>query len=149
MRALCQNGILDASHFYAVLAEAAPAARWHNMPMDRTPSNRASKSRIRQRREGLDLTQAQLADLAGFDQSTIHKLETGKLRMKDYQYQALARALRCKVADIVEDAEGALVDPDLEEAEKILSGLTKDQRALWFQVGHSFKEPRRRTKNLD
>jgi len=98
-------------------------------------------------RRARDLRQKDLANLTGWDQSTIYKLEAGKLRVKDYQYVALAKALECRIADLV-DERGASVDGEIERAIETLRSLSADQRALWFQIGDSLTSKRDDTKAM-
>lgn len=122
---------------------------WHNVAMTMTPSKTVEKSKLRAMRLERGLSQAQLAERTGYDQSTIQRLESGRRRMKDYQYAALARALGCTASELIESDGVAFVDQGVKEAAEILSALSPDQRALWFQVGHSFIEPRQKRKDMD
>ena len=58
---------------------------------------------IREWREKRGLTQIQLAEAVGARQATISDFETGKTRRIELDLlEALARALKCKPADLLE-----------------------------------------------
>ena len=63
-----------------------------------------TRLRIRELRQGKNLTQAQLAELAGVRQATISDLESGKSRRLLEVIDKLARALKVEPGDLLERA---------------------------------------------
>lgn len=65
-------------------------------------------SRLALLRAGRDLTQAQLAALAGLDTATVARLENGQIRRPQARtLTRIAKALGCSPADLLEDEEVA------------------------------------------
>ena len=123
------------------------ATETKTIPVPERP--RRKKTRLRERREAAGMTLFDLAEKTGFHPSTVHKLETGKLRIKDDQFARLANALGCRIADIVEEPRGAPAGNEIERAGEILSNLSAVQRALWFQVGDSLIQSNSSGKAVD
>ena len=67
-------------------------------------------TRIRDRREQLEMTQKTLADLVGFPvHQIISQIETGERDVKAWELARLAKALHVSVADLLAEADMALV----------------------------------------
>lgn len=60
---------------------------------------------IRNRREALELTQEDLAEIAGFDRTYISLVERGKRNLSILNLQVIAVSLRWKVSDLLKEAE--------------------------------------------
>lgn len=103
--------------------------------ISRTP---VGKNRIRYFRMMAGLSLEALGQRAGMHPSTVYKLETGKLRVKDDQFAALAHAMGCAVGDLLQEPGNP--NDEVGRAIIILSRMTPEQRELWFQVGASFAE---------
>ena len=62
---------------------------------------------IRERRESVNLTQEQLAELTDFDRTYISLVERGKRNLSILNLQVIATALNQKVSDLLKEAERA------------------------------------------
>jgi transcriptional regulator with XRE-family HTH domain len=64
-------------------------------------------TRIRQRREGLNLTQAQLGERCGLHRTFIGSVERGERNVAILNLRAIARALRVSLPELLADEEDA------------------------------------------
>ena len=60
-------------------------------------------TRLREERQRSRLTQEELANISGVNRVTIARLETGAARAKPETTDRLARALKAKPEDLIED----------------------------------------------
>lgn len=58
---------------------------------------------IKQKREGINLTQSKLAEMLNIDRSTVAKWETGEAFPRADKLPALAEALKCTIDDLFTD----------------------------------------------
>lgn len=75
-------------------------------PVERAAVAVAAELRAARARKGLK--QSELAELAGMDSKTIHRLETGKSNMSIPQLYALAQALGTTAADMLDAAQAVM-----------------------------------------
>lgn len=69
--------------------------------------DRRLSASVRRRREALGLSQAQLAQVLGWPQAAVSRLETGRKEATTGELFALAAALRATVFELIADAAGA------------------------------------------
>ena len=62
---------------------------------------------IRERRESMNITQEELAELTDFDRTYISLVERGKRNLSVLNLQVIASALNQKVSDLLKEAERA------------------------------------------
>ena len=74
-----------------------PSGIVHDMTIDRTRFG----AELRRRRVQADLSQAELAELAGTEANTIARMERGERGPSLSMAQALAAALRCQIEDLI------------------------------------------------
>jgi transcriptional regulator with XRE-family HTH domain len=63
---------------------------------------------VRTAREQVDLTQSQLANLMGTDQTAISKIEIGERRLDFIELRAICKALNIELQDFISDFETKL-----------------------------------------
>lgn len=88
---------------------------------------------LRRIRRAKGLTQIQLAELAGVDQATISKIESGKRGGSLETYAILADAMKVSLADLFAD--------DLDEGEKLILNafrhLSPERKLFWLDMARA------------
>jgi transcriptional regulator with XRE-family HTH domain len=90
--------------------------------------SKAIGQRIRQRREALNLTQAELAERARIDPTYLSQLERGAKRMSLDVLDRLASLLKARPGALLDGDAPAKDDPLLQEVRDILAGLDATKR---------------------
>ena len=107
-------------------------------------------ARIKERREAVGLTLAQLAELTGVKEATAQRWESGNIKTIKYEtVEILAEALHCTPQYLMgwEDNKPATDDDDgLSAISKLFTELSPDNRAKLLELGHLFLDAQRKSE---
>ena len=107
-------------------------------------------ARIKERREAVGLTLAQLAEITGVKEATAQRWESGNIKTIKYEtVELLAEALRCTPQYLMgweEEKPATTKDDGLSEIAKLFSELTPDNRAKLLELGRLFLDAQRKSE---
>lgn len=104
-------------------------------------------NRIREIREQLGLSQAQLADKVGCSQTQIDRLEKGTRDLSDHWKRRLATAMGVAPWDLLPvDDQPPRITPEEQAILELYRGLTDHERAQFRAVAHALAKPGDDTK---
>lgn len=107
-------------------------------------------ARIKERREAVGLTLAQLAELTGVKEATAQRWESGNIKTIKYEtVEILAEALHCSPCYLMgwEAEEPATTNDDgLSEMVKLFTQLNPDNRAKLLELGRLFLTAQRKSE---
>lgn len=107
--------------------------------------------RIKERREAVGLTLAQLAEIAGVKEATAQRWESGNIKTIKYEtIEILADALHCTPSYLMgwenEKAPAIEHDDGLSEISKLFSELSPDNRSKLLELGRLFLDAQHKSE---
>ena len=108
------------------------------------------KNRLKIIRLERGYTQEELAGKANTVHETISRLETGKRRLTDKWVVLLSKILECHPGELFEPLprNGDNLSKEERMAAQLVLGMTPDQRASWFSVGHSLAKQQQSMRRM-
>ena len=107
-------------------------------------------ARIKERREAVGLTLAQLAELTGVKEATVQRWESGNIKTIKYEtVEILAEALRCTPQYLMgweDDKPATNIDDGLSAISKLFSELSPDNRSKLLELGRLFLDAQRKSE---
>lgn len=108
-------------------------------------------ARIKERREAIGLTLAQLAEIAGVKEATAQRWESGNIKTIKYEtVEILADALKCTPQYLMgwEEAEkpATKTDDGLSDISNVFKELSPGNRAKLLELGHLFLDAQRKSE---
>lgn len=107
-------------------------------------------ARIKERREAVGLTLAQLAEMTGVKEATAQRWESGNIKTIKYEtVEMLAAALHCTPQYLMgwEDEKPATTNDDgLSDISKLFTELSPDNRAKLLELGRLYLDAQRKSE---
>lgn len=107
-------------------------------------------ARIKERREAVGLTLAQLAEIAGVKEATAQRWESGNIKTIKYEtVEILADALHCTPQYLMgweEDKPATSSDDGLSDISKLFTELSPENRSKLLELGRLFLDAQRKSE---